>query len=269
MKTPRTCLRLMPVGAGLVLGAALAWSWGAARLGPGRALQSPSAITLAAKFAEADPTMSAALAAQSGGLRPHRPAWGAEGNGKTGLFDKPVADQAPETGAPRIRRREVALVATRELPFRLQLIGHFGEGGNLSGIFETEGVGSPWIARRGDELSELGLTVRAMELAPAPGDGPARLQARIWDRRTDREMVLPESVRVPSGIASALLAPAGYPGEAIELLAGEIVAVGDSAFRVERIGLAPASATLRRLAVASADDDDNELLLQIEEDPES
>lgn len=267
MKPPRPRLRLMPVGAGMVLGAALAWSWGTARLGLGLALDRPAARPPDAMANGQDPDRPAEPATRFPDPWRDRPTWTAEGAHRSGLFDPRVAERAPGPEAPRIRRREVALVAIRDLPFRLQLIGHFGEGENLSGIFETEDAGSPWIARRGDELSGLGLTVRAMEWAP--GEGPARLQARIWDRRAEREVVLPESVRVPSGIASALLAPAGYPGEAIELLAGEVVAVGDSEFRVERVGLAPASATLHRLAAAGTDDDDNELLLQIEEDPES
>jgi hypothetical protein len=266
MKSRHTHLRLMPVGAGVVLGAALVWAWDLARRGTdhARELGPPSPPAAIA----AEPPLPGRTEPESrwSDVRSFRPNWPAGPSGRTGLFDKPGPDQVPGAEAPRIRRQEVALVATRDLPFRLQLIGHFGEGGNLSGIFEAEGTGSPWIARRGDELSELGLTVRAMEWAP--GEVPARLQARIWDRRAEREVLLPESVRVPSGMASALLAPAGYPGEAIELLAGEVVAVGDSEFLVERIGLAPASATLRRLAVAGAEDD-NELLLRIEEDPES
>jgi hypothetical protein len=82
--------------------------------------------------------------------------------------------------------------------------------------------------------------------------------------------VLPESVQVASGEAVAMLAPAGFPGEAIELLAGEIVEIGDSEFLVERVSLAPASATLRRLAGGVAADSGEEVVLRTgEEDPES
>lgn len=271
MKPRHNPFRLLPAGAGIVLAGCLVWSWCVIRLGVN---VPPATLTMARQVSPEENRESSRPPEPEAGLRKApgaRHSWTAVQTGLPGLFDRHVTGHAGDPEGPRIRRREVELVATRDLPFRLQLIGHFGEGKNLSGIFEAEGASSPVIARSGDDLAELGLAVRALEpeAGEAAGENVPGFVARIWDRRTDREVVLAESVRVPSGIGAALLAPAGYPGEAIELLAGEIVEVGDSEFLVERIGLTPASARLRRLAVAVPNDADDELFLQVEEDPES
>lgn len=271
MKPRRNRFRLLPAGAGLVLAGCLIWSWCVVRPGVNLPAGSLTAARRMPSEKNRDESRPAELEAGRRKTPGIRRSWAAAPVGLRGLFDRHAMESVGDPGALRIRRREVELVATRDLPFRLQLIGHFGEGKNLSGIFEAEGASSPLIARSGDDLAELGLAVRSLEpeADEAPGKNASGFVARIWDRRTDREVVLAESVRVPSGIGAALLAPAGYPGEAIELLAGEIVEVGDSEFLVERIGLAPASARLRRLAAAVPNDDDDELFLQVEENPES
>jgi uncharacterized Zn finger protein len=124
------------------------------------------------------------------------------------------------------------------------------------------------LAQGGEELPELGLRVESIVSGAVADETPAQVVARIWDRRTDRGVELPESVRARSGIGAALLAPAGFPGEAIELLAGEVVEVGGSAFRVESIRVSPAMVRLRRLA-AEPDDEVEELALPPDEDSES
>ncbi len=263
--------RLLPAGAGIVLTGCLVWSW--CVLHPRTNLWPATSTAARQVSSEQDPEWSGTPEPEAGVRKTPgvRYSWAATPAGVPGLFDRHAAARVGDAEVPRVRRQEVELVATRNLPFRLQLIGHFGEGTNLSGIFEAEGASSPVIARSGEDLPELGLNVRALE--PEAGEGAGKsapgFVARIWDRRTDREVVLAESVRAPSGIGAALIAPAGFPGEAIELLAGEIVEVGASEFLVERVGLAPASARLRRLAVAVPNDGDDELNLQVEEDPES
>lgn len=270
MKPRANFFRLLPASAGVVLAGCLVWSWWVVR--PGAGLP-PVNLAAARPMGPGENRGPSQLSEPKVGVRKPRAArqaWVATATGLPGLFDRHPVGRSGDPEAPRIRRRDVELVATRELPFRLQLIGHFGEGGNLSGIFEAEGASNPVIARSGDDLAELGLTVRALEPEAGGADEKSApgFVARIWDRRTEREVVLAESVRAPSGIGAALLAPTGFPGEAIELLAGEIVEVGDREFLVERIGLAPASVSLRRLAVALPGDGDDELFLQVE-DPES
>jgi hypothetical protein len=266
MKKRNQSLWLLPTAAGAFLTTALIWAgW----------LVRPEAEETSS-FADREPVAPlpappAVAARELPGRAPgQRTVWPPAQDDAPGLFDSRPGRPFATAALPNFRRWEVELVATRELPFRLQLIGHFGEGSNLSGIFEAEGVAGSLLARGGEELTEFGLAVRALELESGPPEGgPARAIARIWDGWSGRELVLPESVRIKSGVGAALLAPAGYPGEAIELLAGEIVEVDEDEFRVERIGLSPASATLRRLATAVGNEGDEELFLQVEGGPES
>lgn len=249
--------------AGLVLAGALAWSGWAAGSEAGPRAGRPTATAVAS----AAPDL-AWFNGESLGELPRR-GWSGSVDARPGLFDRPGTVVPPALAVSRLHRREVELVATRELPYRLQLIGHFGEGANLSGIFEVEGAVGPWLARGGDELPGLGVIVQDLVLGPGDDETPPRVVARVWDRQVERTVELPESVRVTSGIGAAWLAPAGYPGEAIELRVGEVVEVDGSEFRVESIRVSPAAVRLRRLAAVEPEDAMENLSLEPEEGAES
>jgi hypothetical protein len=245
---------------GLVLALALAWSGWVARSEAGPLVGRPSLT--AVPSAAPDLAWFNRETLEEGPRR----GWTASVDERRGLFDRPGTGVPPAVAVSRRRRRDVELVATRELPYRLQLIGHFGEGANLSGIFEVDGNVGPWLARTGDELPGLGVIVQDLFLGPGDDETPPRLVARIWDRQAERPLELPESVRVPSGTGAAWIAPAGYPGEAIELRVGEVVEVDGSEFRVESIRVSPAAVRLRRLAAVEPEDAIEDLSLETGEE---
>jgi hypothetical protein len=262
MKPRQKCQEWVCRVAGGVLAAALAWSGWVAAIGAG-----PLAGGLKAPVAVSGGPNLAWYIAETLEKVPRR-AWTGTADERRGMFERPETGPQP-AALPRLRRREVELVATRELPYRLQLIGHFGEGAGLRGIFEAEGLAGPWLARAGDELPGLGVTVKELVLGRGDDGSPPRVVARIWDRPADRPVELLESVRVASGLGVALLAPAGYPGEAIELRTGDVVEVDGNEFRVESIRVSPAAVRLRRLAVSEPEDAVEELAMVNQEGAES
>ncbi len=60
------------------------------------------------------------------------------------------------------------LVAIHRVPFRLQLVGHFGEGADATGTFANMKTGETFLARAGREVPELGLTIAKFKVARQP-----------------------------------------------------------------------------------------------------
>lgn len=202
-------------------------------------------------------------------LTRRRRGWTHDDDSRRGIFDRPVRNADPGDLTRERPRSSPTLVATRELPFRLQLIGHFGEGADLSGIFSAEGLAGPLLARGGEELAELGLVVESIRPGAGADEGRDGVVARVWDRRTARAVDLAESVQARSGVGAAMLAPPGLPGEAIEFLVGEVVEFAGEEFRIESIGVSPAEVRLRRLAGSATEEEVEELSLLAAEDSES
>jgi hypothetical protein len=253
--------------AGVVLATALAWAgWQARPLGR----VAPGGMDrLEAEPAAAPDLTWVGFDGAESPLTARPRSWTRDQSVGGGVFDHPDRGSSLGVTPPDRPRPVLDLVATRELPFRLQLIGHFGEGANLSGIFAADGLAGPLLARNGEELPELGLTVEAIVTTPDAAENPDRVVARVRDQRAARLVELPESVRARSGVGAALLAPHGLPGEAIEFLVGEVVEIEGQEFRVESIDVSPASVRLRRLAGIESDETVEDLTLPAGEDSES
>ena len=56
-------------------------------------------------------------------------------------------------------------VTIPRVPFRLQLVGHFGDGADATGTFANINTGETFLARAGRKVPELGLTIAKFKVA--------------------------------------------------------------------------------------------------------
>lgn len=102
-------------------------------------------------------------------------------------------------------------MAIHRVPFRLQLVGHFGEGEDATGTFANLETGETFLARAGREVPDLGLTIVKFKVARQPVAIPdsmttveAVAAAEVLDPAsgevtvlTDREWVYVEPATIP------------------------------------------------------------------------
>ncbi|MBK8856713.1 MAG: hypothetical protein IPN11_03245 [Opitutaceae bacterium] len=102
-------------------------------------------------------------------------------------------------------------MATPRVPFRLQLVGHFGEGEEATGTFANLKTGETFLARAGREVPDLGLTITKFKVVRQPVAIPdsmttveAVAAAEVLDPAsgevtvlTDREWVYVEPATIP------------------------------------------------------------------------
>lgn len=141
----------------------------------------------------------------------------------------------------------VELVAVRPEPFRLQLIGFFGEGSSARGTFENLQSGEVFLAAAGRRVPSLGLTIKSFDVQTIAVALPQSMTTRqrvatavVADEKHGREMILTHRERRFTGGLSAFLAQPGQTATR-EVRAGETFKIGEATYRVEKVLLTPAS----------------------------
>lgn len=141
----------------------------------------------------------------------------------------------------------VELVSVRPEPFRLQLIGFFGEGADLRGMFENVMSGEVFLAAGGRRVPNLGLTIKNVAIEAVAVAIPQSMTTRqrvatavVRDEKTGREVVLSHRERRFTGGLSAFLAQTGQSATR-EVRAGESFTIGDATYRVNKVLLTPPS----------------------------
>jgi len=105
------------------------------------------------------------------------------------------------------------LMAIHRVPFRLQLVGHFGEGSEATGTFANMKTGETFLALAGREVPELDLTIAKFNVARQPVAIPDSMTtvesvaaAEVLDKATGERTVLTDREWVyvePAAIQSA------------------------------------------------------------------
>ena len=154
---------------------------------------------------------------------------------------------------------KIELLGVKYAPYPVQLTGYFGGPADYLVAFAATSSPEILLARAGERIGKFDLRLRefSVKKLPVPGDDGSTgwevvAQAVVHDEATRVDVVL-DSRQLT--MADTLLAvcqgegPRDLPGE---LRAGDTLAVGGSAYRVDRIQLNPPSATFTRTAYSSA-----------------
>jgi hypothetical protein len=146
----------------------------------------------------------------------------------------------------------VELVEVKRELFRLQLVGTVGSEGHYLGTFENPFTSEVYLAGPGRELTDLGLSVTAVELrrsraAATDGAAPAAVVATavVRDLRTGQSIVLTAGERTLTDELYAVLTDdedADMGPRALRR--GEEFQREDRTYRIERLELDPPSAEL-------------------------
>jgi hypothetical protein len=139
------------------------------------------------------------------------------------------------------------LTAVRPEPFRLQLIGYAGEGGDWRGTFENVVTGEVFLAAAGRRVPNLALSIKALDVKAVEIALPESMTthqrvatAIVHDERSGTDVTLTHRERHFTGGFSAFVA---LPGDAAtrEVREGETFTMGGASYRMEKIQLAPPS----------------------------
>jgi hypothetical protein len=157
-----------------------------------------------------------------------------------------ISDDTPEEAFG------LELVTVRPEPFRLQLIGYFGEGSAARGTFENILSGEVFLAAAGRRVPNLGLTIKGFEVTMIDVTIPQSMTTRqrvatavVRDERAKRDVVLTHRERSFTGGLSAFVAQPGSSAVR-EVRAGESLKLGDATYRVEKVLLTPPSVEITK-----------------------
>lgn len=149
------------------------------------------------------------------------------------------------------------LVEVRRQPYRLQLVGCIGTPGDYVGVFSSSEQSAPLLARGGDRIESLGITVVLVEMANVPfrgGDGQATVdwvaRAVLRDEQSDEEVELDGRNQRFTDDFVAVFRRSGEPkaplGEARE---GDTLRQGGASRRIVRIQLDPPEVRVERVTI--------------------
>lgn len=137
-------------------------------------------------------------------------------------------------------------------PYRLQLVGYYGNPDELVGAFTSRQLAAPLLGRNGRHFPELGLTLRNLEVRkvavatsdPVPSFEVAAL-ATLLDERTGAEVVLDSRVRklTDTPLARLRFATERQPRELRE---GDEFSDATATYKVERVQLDPPEVVITR-----------------------
>jgi len=145
------------------------------------------------------------------------------------------------------------LLDVRREPYRLQLVGYFGEPGDYLAAFVSPEQPGTLLARRGYRFEQLGITLQSFavrKIAVEHGDAwpvyDMAALAVLFDEKTGTEVVLDSRVRklTDTPLAVLRLPTAGPPRVLRE---GDTVADGRAVYCIERIQLEPPEVILARV----------------------
>lgn len=170
-------------------------------------------------------------------------------NAVTGSFDvtpPAVAESLEgETG--------LELLAVRLQPYRLQLVGYFGEPGDYLAIFVSSLSPDTLLARPGHRFDELGLRLKSFDVRKVTVGGndagpvwEVAALAVCQDEATGSEVVLDSRKRRFTQTPLAVFKVPGSAGRPHELLEGDSFTAGGATYHIARIQLDPPEVVVAR-----------------------
>jgi hypothetical protein len=146
------------------------------------------------------------------------------------------------------------LLAVKLEPYRLQLLGYFGEPGDYLAAFGGSRSPETLLARTGRRFEQLGLTLKSFEVrkvtvesgAAGPVYDVAAL-AVLQDEQTGAEVVLDSRSRKLTDTPMAVFKLPGATGRPRELHEGDTFDDDGTTYRVERIQLDPPEVVVARI----------------------
>ena len=146
------------------------------------------------------------------------------------------------------------LVSVRPEPFRLQLIGYFGEGASARGTFQNLLTGEVFLAAAGRRVPNLALTIKTLEIRTQPvalANSMTTQQrvatADVRDERSNRDVTLTHRERQFTGTVSAFVAATGSTATR-EVRVGETFKLGEATYRIDRVQLTPPTVEVTKTA---------------------
>ena len=146
------------------------------------------------------------------------------------------------------------LVAVRPEPFRLQLIGYVGDDGNWRGTFQNVVTGEVILAKTGDRVPKLGLTIKNFDVRAQPIGLPESMTTKqrvatavIRDEKAGNDVTLTHRERFFTGTVFAFVSA---PGETAtrEVRIGDTFKLGDATYKIEKIVTSPPSVEVTKEA---------------------
>ncbi len=145
------------------------------------------------------------------------------------------------------------LLAVKPERYRFQLIGYLGHAGAYKVIFSRQGSAETLIAEVGRRLGDSGVVLTGFSVRPvAVGEneaGPvheAVARAVLHDEQMGAEVTLDSRGPYLTGRWLAVLQPTPASGAPKEVGEGDVLAMDDVAYRVQRIRSEPAEVVLQR-----------------------
>jgi len=173
-------------------------------------------------------------------------------NAATHAFAVPALSSPEEPGASP---GGMELVTVRREPYRLQLLGYYGEPNDYVGAFASALGPETLLARPGLRFEALGLTLKSLVLRKVATEddeyGPryeVTAQAVMMDERAGTEVVLDNRTRrLTDTLLAELIIPGATAGPR-EWREGETFADEVASYRIDRIQLDPPEVVVVRTA---------------------
>jgi hypothetical protein len=147
------------------------------------------------------------------------------------------------------------LVAVRRAPFRLQLVGYFGEGADATGTFANLKTGETFLARAGRAVPELGLTILKFSVVRQPVSAPESMttlalvaRAEVMDSSSGEMVILTDQEYSHGNALLAELRIDAVAGHSLEVREGEEIQSDAIHFRIMKMRLNPPELDMARLA---------------------
>ncbi len=145
------------------------------------------------------------------------------------------------------------LLDVKFVPYRLQLVGYFGEPGDFLAAFVSPNQPETWLARSGRRFDQLGLTLKSFDVRKVvvahtdawPVHDVAAL-AVLFDEKTGTEVVLDSRARKLTDTPFAVLRLVADGSAPRTLHEGDTFADDTGSYRIERIQVDPPEVVVAR-----------------------
>jgi hypothetical protein len=147
----------------------------------------------------------------------------------------------------------IELVAIEAVDFPLQLVGYIGGPETYLGVFVNVETAETFLGNMGLRVPELGIIIekfgvvrKAVALGESMTVTEFVAEATVRHEITGEETVLDDRTRTLSGIRRVVLRSTQGKGANWVAGEGEVLQIADVLYRIEKIRLAPASATISK-----------------------
>ncbi len=177
------------------------------------------------------------------------------------LFDSPLSRAQLTTVLPQVASGEnlatqrVELLAVKQEPYRLQLVGYYGVADDYTATFVSPGSPVTLFAREGHRFESLGLVLKKFsvkKLATESSGFELTACALLWDERAQAQITLVSGVPLLTETSVALLRLGPSAGQLRELRTGDTFQEGAALCRIEHIQMNPAEVVIVRVLPGQA-----------------